>query len=173
MVEKKSHMSTRNKILILVLSGIGLFSFLILFRFLSTNPLAALIESWIIVESRWNYGNIEILKELTEHPVYALELLWDTHYRHARIDQAILAYREALGIESNSIIELKLALLTTEKTHSGTWATSTWVSSDIMKETFTRIEKDGSNRAKYFGTSEEYTRDYPLFETRDEEIIDW
>jgi hypothetical protein len=174
MVEKKYQISVKKNIIILLIAWGGIFIILILFRFLSTNPFLALMESWIAISSRGIYGKTDTIEQLRDNPSYTYELLWDIHYRHARIEKAIESYRKSIEIKSNGIVELKLALLTNETSREKkTENSSTWAANNLIDASLSRIEKDTGNRSKYFGKSEEYRNNYQVFETREQEVIDW
>lgn len=132
------------------------------------------IESWILMSSRWYYWDTTPLIELRWFPFYALELLWDTNYRRWDIDGAITAYQEALKIKSDSIIELKIALLNIEKNESGKGEKElSGALNPEVNDSISRIEKDAENREKYFGNGTSFTNIPPFFEDRDKEVIDW
>ena len=117
---------------------------------------------------------METLWQLSRYPLYTYELLGDTHYRRWDLDSAIDAYSEALKIKANTMIELKRNLLIAQMNPSGWTKTSaTGTTETLIDETISRVEKDASNRGKYFGKNESYSNLSPIFEVRDKEIIDW
>lgn len=119
-------------------------------------------------------GDPDALEELTAPAEYRYELIWDTRYRRWDTPGAIRAFSSALDIRDNSIIALKLALLSLEKksekkeSESLSGSMKSW-----LEQSRARIETDTVNRGKYFGNSEKFMNQNPIFEVRDKEIIDW